>query len=200
VGATLVALLGAGLCVQALSGAGLDGRPRIRAVQARADAFVSAESPTQNFGRIRGLKVDSSPRLETYVAFDVDLKSGDVQRVSLMIYSRRRSRIGYEVRLVRERFRERGITFANAPVPSGDFAMSGPLRARAWKAVDLTSLLSDQRKYVGLVLTTVSPKGITFASRETGLHGPRLIVERQPNGTTTGTTNDTSTQEAEVRY
>lgn len=141
--------------------------------------------------------MDSSPLFQTHIAFSVDLRSGEVQRVSLMLYSRTRSRIGYEVRLVQERFRERGITFANAPVPSGDFVMSGPLQARAWKTVDLTSLVSDQRKYVGLVLTTVSPKGITFASRETGLHGPRLIIEREPRRTT-GTT-DTSTQEGEIR-
>ncbi|MEK6275445.1 MAG: DNRLRE domain-containing protein [Actinomycetota bacterium] len=186
------------MCVQALSGAGLDRGPRIRAVQARADAFVSAESRTQNFGRTRGLKVDSSPTLQTYIAFDVDLKSGDVQRVSLMLYSRKGSRVGYEVRLVRERFREREITFANAPGLSGDIVMSGPLRARAWKTVDLTSLVSGQGKYVGVVLTSLSPRGITFASRETGLHGPRLIVEREPKGTTTTGTTQTSTQEVRV--
>ncbi len=65
---------------------------------------------------------------------------------------------------------------------------SGPLRANAWKAVDVTSLVDDSQRYVGFALTTASPKGVEFASRETGLHGPRLIVEREDTDTTTGTT------------
>ncbi len=81
----------------------------------KADAFVSAASKRQNFGHAPGLKVDSAPMLRTYVLFHVDLRSGDVMQINLLLYSRTRSRVGYQVRLIDERFRERRITFANAP-------------------------------------------------------------------------------------
>jgi len=188
--ATLVALVAAGLSVQALPGAGLDRGPRIRAMRPKADAFVSSVNRTQNFGRARELKVDAAPMLRTYVVFDVDLHSGPgtVRQVSLLLYSNAHSQAGYQVRLVAERWRERRITFANAPALSQDFVSSGPLRAKAWQAVDVTSLVSDEERYVSFVLTTTATKGAAFASRETRRHGPRLVVERQEDQTTTSTT------------
>jgi hypothetical protein len=195
--ATLVALIAAGLCVQALPGAGLGRGPRIRAVRPKADAFVSQASRSQNFGNTRDLKVDSSPTFRTYVTFDVDLRWDDVQHVSLLLYSRTRSQTGYQVRLVGQRWRERRITFANAPAAGPGMVASGSVRARAWKAVDVTSLVIGEDKRVSFVLTTVSPKGAEFASRETGLHGPRLVVERQGSSTTGSTA--TSTEAMETR-
>ncbi len=163
----------------------------------KADAHVSAVSRTQNFGRAHELKIDSSPTLRTYVMFDVDLKRGhgEVKQVSLLLYSETRSQAGYKVRLVAERWRERKITFANAPVASRDFVRSGPLRARAWQAVDVTSLVTDHRRYVGFVLTTTSAKGVAFASRETKMHGPRLVVEREADTTTSTATTTTGVGE-----
>lgn len=193
--ATLCALIAAGLSVQTLLGAGLDRGPRIRAMRPMADAFVSEASRTQNFGHARELKVDSSPTFRAYVLFKVDLRSIDVKQVSLLLYSRTRSRAGYQVRLVGERWRERRITFANAPELSPGFVPSGPLRAGAWKAVDVTSLVSGDEKGISFALTTVSPKGAEFASRETGLHGPRLVVERQSNATTQSTTTNDEMQQ-----
>ncbi len=193
VSATLVALIAAGLAVEALPGAGLARGPKIRAVRPKADAFVSQASRTQNFGHARMLKVDSSPTLRAYVIFAVDLSDDDVQQVSLLLYSRTKSKVGYRIRLIDERFRERRITFANAPDLSGDSVTSGPLRARAWKAVDVTMLASGEEDYVGFALTSDSAKGVEFASRETGLRGPRLIVQRRSSDTTGSTS--TSTQE-----
>lgn len=180
--------------MQALPGAGLDRGPRIRAMRPKADAFVSAANRTQNFGHARELKVGSSPTLRAYVMFAVDLHRGPgtVKQVSLLLYSNTRSQVGYQVRLVAERWRERRITFANAPALSRKFVPSGPLRAHVWQAVDVTSLVSDDAKYVGFVLTTVSTKGAMFASRETKKHGPRLVVEREEAQTTTSTTTTTT--------
>ncbi len=196
--ATLVALIAAGLAVEALPGAGLARGPKIRAVRPKADAFVSQAARTQNFGHARLLKVDSSPTMRTYVTFRVDLDDDDVQQVSLLLYSRTKSRVGYRIRLIDERFRENRITFANAPELSGGSAASGPLRARAWKAVDVTALAVGEDDYVGFALTSGSAKGVEFASRETGLRGPRLIVQRRRNETT-GSTSTSTEEEQEVR-
>ncbi len=185
-----MALVLAGLTVQALPGAGFDRGPKIRAVRAKADAFVSESDRTKNFGRMRDLLVDASPRVRTYVRFNVDLSSDQIQHVSLLLYSRSRSRIGYQIRLVNGGWRERQINYANAPPLSARYVASGSVRARAWKAVDVTLLVAGENG-VSFALTTPSANGAEFASRETGLHGPRLVVETQQNDTTRSTTTTT---------
>jgi len=180
------------LVVDALPGAGFDRNPRIRAVRAKADAFVTEASRNQNFGRTRELFVDASPTVRTYVRFDVDLKLGDVRHVTLLLYSRRRLRTGYQARLVRSDWREARITYVNAPRLAPTFVASGPVRARAWKAVDVTSLVAGAQDSISFVLTTASVRGGVFSSRETGLHGPRLVVETMRNDTTQSTTTTTA--------
>lgn len=172
--------------MQAVPGARFDRDPKIRAYRARADASVSEAIPTRNFGRARQLLVDASPTVRTYVRFDVDLTSGDVSHVSLLLYSRSRSRIGYRVQLVYGRWKERAINFVNAPELMPSSVASGPLRARSWKAVDVTSL-SIGENGVSFALTTESSNAAVFTSRETGFHGPRLVVEETRSVTTTGT-------------
>jgi hypothetical protein len=180
------------LVVDALPGAGFDQNSRICAVRAKADAFVTEASRNQNFGRTRELLVDASPTARTYVRFEVDLKSGDVRHVSLLLYSRKRLRTGYQARLVRSDWREARITYVNAPRLAPTFVASGPVRARAWKAVDVTSLVAGAQDSISFVLTTTSVRGGVFSSRETGLHGPRLVVETMRNDTTQSTTTTTA--------
>ena len=190
----LVALTTAGLAVQTLMGASFDQPPQIRAVRAKADAYVSGANPQINFGRVQHLKVDAAPRARAYVRFNVNVKSGDVQRVNLLLWSRTKSRAGYQVRLAYDSWRERRITFANAPTLSPEYMVSGSLKAHAWKAVDVTSLTDEVSggDSVNLALTTTSSKGLVLASRETGLHAPRLVVERggREGGAPTTTTID----------
>jgi hypothetical protein len=174
----------AGTAADALPSAGFDKEPHIRAVRAKADAFVSGANMNRNFGGAPDLRVDASPTFRAFVRFKVDVHSGDVKRVSLLVYSRTRSRLGYQVRLAEEPWRERKITFLNAPPLSPTFILSGPLKARAWKAVDVTSIVEEADggdRYVSFGLTTRSQNAVELASRETGLHGPRLVVERNPD-------------------
>ena len=181
-----------------MPGADLGREPGIRAVRAKADAFVSGANRARNFGGALDLRIDASPTSRAYMRFKVNLESGDVQRIHLMLYSRNRSRAGYHVHLVEEPWRERKITFLNAPSLSTDFVLSGPLKARSWEAVDVTSLaeeLSGEDGYVSLALTTTSHNAIELASRETGLHGPRLVVERDGEGQSP-TTAPTTTAES----
>jgi hypothetical protein len=181
-----------------LPGAELDRQPRIRAVRAKADAFVSGANQDRNFGASLDLRVDASPTFRAFIRFKANVKSGDVVRVNLLLYSRNRSRTGYQVRLVEDTWREREITFLNAPALSADFVLSGRLKARSWQAVDVTSLAeesSDGEDYISFALTTRSHNAVELASRESGLHGPRLVVERDRSRVTTTTTGSTSTGE-----
>jgi hypothetical protein len=165
-------------------------------MRAKADAFVSGAKRQTNFGRVEDLKVDGAPRVRTYMRFAADVKSGDVQRVNVLLWSRTTSHAGYQVRLVYDTWRERAITFANAPELSPEYIASGPLKAHAWKAVDVTSLtdqVSGGDDWVSLALTTSSSKGLDLASRETGLHAPRLVVERGGNNGDQPTTTTSET-------
>ena len=193
--ATFVALVLAGASIAALPvNSSTEREPRIRAIRAKADAFVSGAQMTKNFGRARDLRIDASPTHRTFLRFKVDLSAGDVKRVNLLLFSRNRSRLGYQVRLVEEPWRETEITFINAPSLGPDFVLSGPLKARSWKAVDVTPLVegSGGGNYVSFALTTRSSNAVELASREAGLRGPRLVVERESNDkASTGETTTT---------
>jgi hypothetical protein len=143
---------------------------------------VSASAQTTNFGKKHTLTVDARPVRRAYLRFKIDLSRGDVSRVNLLLYSRKPLRLGYQVRLVTMGWRERLITYRNAPRISSRFVSSGRLRARAWKAVDITSLVGIDESDINLALTTVAPAGVVIASRESGLTGPRIVVEQTENG------------------
>lgn len=181
-----IALFATGVSVAAIPAGGYGRDPKITAVRASADAHVSAAAQEANYGKQHTLTVDARPLRRAYLRFNISLSSqGNVSRVNLLLYSRTRSRLGYQVRLVTENWRERLITYGNAPRISSRFVSSGRLRARAWKAIDITSLVGIEDNDVNLALTTVAPAGIIFASRESGLTGPRLIVERSESGKST---------------
>jgi hypothetical protein len=191
----VVALLGlaaAGWLVQGLAGAGFERNPRIHAARAKADASISEATPRRNYGQARQLIVDGSPVVRTYVRFDADLRSEDISHVSLLLFNlRRRSQTGYKVQPVYGRWSERKITFANAPELAPPYVVSGPLAARSWKVVDITSIVVGE-KGVSLALTTTSPNAVMFASRETRKRGPRLVIEQEPQETTTRSTTTTT--------
>jgi hypothetical protein len=181
--AGVVALLLAGLNVAAAP-AGSSGRePKIMALRALADAHVNAATRATNYGRARRLRVDASPLVRTYLRFQIGRYQGDVQRVNLLLYSRTRSAIGFRVRSVTRRWRERRITFENAPRLFPPSVASGPLRAGTWTAVDVTTLVNGvEEAEVGFALSTSALRGIELASRETGTAGPRLVLEIDSSG------------------
>jgi hypothetical protein len=167
--------------------------PKITAVRAKADAYVTAATREVNFAHNRKLTVDGRPITRTYIRFSLNNMDDDrVRRVNLLIYTHTRSRLGYQVRLATRNWNERRITFENAPRPSSRFVSSGRLRAGAWKAVDVTSLVGSIDSQVSFVLTTVGTRAIIVASRETGLHGPRLVIEYDESKTTTLPTTEPS--------
>jgi acid phosphatase type 7 len=152
--------------------------PTIMALRARADAHVNAANAETNFGRQPRLRVDASPLVRTFLRFDTGKYKGKVERVNLLLYSRTRSATGFRVRLAPERWRERRITYENAPRISPLWVASGPLTAGAWTAVDVTALIGDaEEKEISFALSTAALRSIELASRESGVTGPRLVLE-----------------------
>jgi acid phosphatase type 7 len=152
--------------------------PKIMALRAQADAHVNAANSATNYGRRRRLRIDASPLVRTFLRFDTGKYKGKVVRVSLLVYSRTRSAIGFRVRLVPQNWRERRITYDNAPRISPPWVASGPLAAGAWNAVDVTALVGDvEEKELSFALSTATLQSIVLASRESGVTGPRLVLE-----------------------
>jgi hypothetical protein len=178
-------LTASGICVAAIPAMSSGRPPKITAVRAKADAYVTAATRATNFGHTRRLTVDGRPIARTYVRFNLNNVNDEVKRMNLLVYTHTSSRLGFRVRLATRTWTERRITFANAPRPSNRFVASGPLSSATWKAVDVTSLVGAYEDEVSFVLTTVGTRAIILASRESGLHGPRLVIEYEEGKTTT---------------
>jgi len=164
--------------VAAIATAGAGARPvnTIRALTPEADTYVSAARPETNFGRSRSLRADGSPRTAAYLRFRLKNLNGEITSVTLLLHARGPARTSYEVRRVYEDdWRERGLTFENAPKHSLRYASSKPVRRGAWSAVDVTSFVTEDLGHVSLAVTTRSPRGVVFESRESR-RGPRLVV------------------------
>lgn len=142
-----------------------------------ADASVNRSHPYRNYGAASKLKARASgPRIRSYLRFSVRLPVGtEVERAMLKIYSRTTSARGYWVGAVdRNRWRERGITWSNAPAVSAPIASSGPLTAGTRSRVDVTSLVSDSG-LVSFALTTDVRRTLVLSSRES-TRKPRLSI------------------------
>lgn len=154
--------------------------PHVRAFKPVADAYVTAAEPRANFGSARMLRIDGVPMTTTYVRFDLDRLRREPESVTLLLHSNRSTRTPFEVRRVNENdWRERRITFANAPDLSLRYASSKPVRAGRWAAVDVTAFARDDE--VSLAITTRSSRGVSFGSRESR-YGPRLAVVLRRDG------------------
>jgi hypothetical protein len=115
------------------------------------------------------------PKATVYLKFRVRKVKGKITGVTLLLHAQGRARVSYQVRRVDENgWRESQMTYANAPSLSLRYASSKPVRRGVWSPVDVTRLVSGGGR-ISLAITTKSPLGVVFASRESN-HGPRLVV------------------------
>jgi hypothetical protein len=155
---------------------------KIRAFRPVADTYVSAAQPRRNFGRTRALRADGSPEHTVYLRFRIGIVRGDLADVTLLLNVQAGVRTTYQVRRVHEDdWRERLLTYDNAPRLSLRYASSKPVRRGAWSAVDVTPFIVNEDDEVSLAITTRSTRGVVFASRESG-RGPRLVIRTEDQG------------------
>ena len=136
----------------------------------------------------------SSPTLRAYVIFDVDLRSGPTCQAGEPPALQPDSLAGR----IPDSARHRALAGAQDHLRqrTGASAANSFRRGRCGQVPGRPStsrpLLSGDERHVGFVLTTRSAKGVEFASRETGMHGPRLVVEREEDETTSSSTTTTT--------
>ncbi|HET8651367.1 MAG TPA: DNRLRE domain-containing protein [Gaiellaceae bacterium] len=146
-----------------------------RVLKPVADAYVTAFEPRANFGDRPVLRVDGTAETTAYIRFEPRKFRGEVASVTLLLYSNRSRGGRYAVRRVDGDWREKSLTYANAPDLSLDYMSARTVR-RGWTAVDVTEFaVNAGGDPISLALTTHRTRALAFGSRESR-HGPRLVV------------------------
>jgi hypothetical protein len=167
----------AAACAVASAAPAAKGRPDIRAFSPEADTYVSSSHPRENFGRARVLRVDGAPETTAFLRFKLEGDEEEIAGVTLLLHPKTAGRARYAVRRVhRNDWRERRLTFGNAPRRSQRYVSSSPVRRGMWSAVDVTAFVDHSEPEVSLAITTLSAREISFGSRESRF-GPRLVVQ-----------------------
>jgi len=157
-----------------LAAAATDPYAGIRAFKPIADTYVTSSRPAANFGGSGVLRVDSAPQATAYLRFRPGKLKGEIESATLLLHTSGARNASYEVRLVSaNRWKERRLTYSNAPRLSLRYTASKPVRRGIWSAVDVTPFVSDEE--VSLAVTTRGTRELVFGSRESK-HGPRLVV------------------------
>jgi hypothetical protein len=172
--------------------------PRVLAATERvlavaADAHVSAARPRTNLGASKELRIDDSPSIRSYLSFELPHLDAPVGQALLRVYVKRGSRAGFRVRAVTDGWREKAITWANAPDVSVVRASARSVRGGRWTTVDVTSLVSAEG-HVSFALTTPAASAIRLASGEAwrppqlrirpDAEPPLVMISSPPTGTT----------------
>jgi hypothetical protein len=142
-----------------------------------ADSYVRARDPRTNFGKNTELRVDGSPPVRAYLAFQPFGISGRIERATLRVYPLSTSNDGFQVRSTAGSWSETRITFANAPAVGKVIGPSGSLSKGHWRSIDVTPLVRSPTLTVRLALVALGPTEIALAGREMSSRAPQLIVE-----------------------
>jgi hypothetical protein len=170
-------LLGTTLTLVAAGAASAkDPAPTLQVFSAAADTYVTAARPAVNYGRALTLKASAAPETTTFLRFELKKAASEDATVILLLHARSGQRTAYQVRRVnQEAWAERRLTFANAPKLSSRYTAGKQKRQGSWNAVDVSAFVAGRAR-VSLAVTSRSPKGLVFQSRESKL-GPRLVIQ-----------------------
>ena len=130
-----------------------------------ADASVRGIRPAKNYGGGSRLSVRAGYR-RSYIRFVVSGVTGTVTDVKMRLRVTDPSSNAGDVYLIGKGWKERVITWKNAPLISGTpVATIGPTTDHTWAEVDLTSVVTGNGKY-RLVIAGGNSDMAKFASRE----------------------------------
>jgi hypothetical protein len=146
------------------------------AFTAMADTYVDAGSPAATFGTLSQLRLDATPDVRAFLKFDLSGVRSNVLSAKLRVYANSSNSVGYEVRGVVDDGWSESLTYDTRPAAGAVAGTSGPTTAGSWTEVDVTSLI-DGDGLLSLALTTTSPTNASYASRETGVTAPQLLIE-----------------------
>ena len=143
-----------------------------------ADAAVYPDQPTTNFGAAKRLVADRSPKITSFLRFEVAGLTAAPAQARLRLWATDKSSDGPEIRRVHSPWDERTLTYASRPSVGSKVDDVGKVSANRWVEYEVGSLVTGNGS-VEMALLGDSSDGIDFASREHGTpaHWPQLLVE-----------------------
>ena len=150
--------------------------PRVFVFRPVADTRVEEATPSTNYGTSTLIGTDASPRVETYLRFDLSGLDGTVQSARLRLWATNGSVDGPSVAPTGSSWGETTLTWSNRPAPSG-----APTDDRAavtsstWVEWNVSSSVTGNGP-VSLVLAQPGTDGADFNSREVATNKPELVV------------------------
>ena len=145
-----------------------------------ADSYVSADTPTTNYGTLTTLRVDGSPIIRSYLRFTVQGLNGTVTKATLRIFANSASSSSLLASGVSDNtWTESTINYNNAPPLGSPLGTTGPVTAGAWISIDITAYITGDGTY-NLAVNTPGGTAISLASRQSGANAPQLIIETTP--------------------
>lgn len=173
-------VLGLAVAVPRLVGGGADTLTTV--LNPVADAYVSPEQPSANYGREPLLKTGGPGKDWTFLAFNVSGTKSSVEKATLRIHAEDASASGFRVATWGDAdWSEEGLDWTYVKTEPATtlgpvIGSSGPFDAGSWVSVDVTSLVKDDG-YYSLVLMPDDSATVTYTSRESSKNPPQLVVE-----------------------
>jgi hypothetical protein len=147
---------------------------------ATADGYVDAAAPSTNYGTTYDIRSQaasgSTSEMRSYLRFDLSGLSGTVTAATLQLYSYTTWAGGMTVSTTGGGWTEYGLDFSNAPPVGTAAGSSGALVVNTTASVDVTPAVTGNGT-VDLVITTDRTSKVKFASRESSVYMPVLVVE-----------------------
>ena len=171
----------AATAVTLLTGSGAAARAARVSVAPAADTYVTAARKKQNFGAAKTLVAGPGSRIRIFMRFDLRQQDAKVVHATLRVYAQRASKSAVTVSAVPDSlWGERSVSYAKQPNAGGRVALLRKLR-RGWNSVDLTK--AERGRYLVSLALSASKGRIALASRESGAHAPRLVLQTTPVAT-----------------
>jgi hypothetical protein len=132
------------------------------------DGYVSQGSPSSNYGQAAALLVDGSPRLESYLQFDVSFSSSayTVVDARLQLYAFDSTTDGPLLYRVGNAWSEQSLTWNTRPGPlGGPLGNLGTVSSGSWATYNVTGVVTGTGTY-SFGLIPESGNGVDFYSAE----------------------------------
>jgi acid phosphatase type 7 len=170
-------VLGAATIVTLFAAAAFSGQSASAAatinVGPLTDSYVNSSAPSANYGTALELRIDGSPVVRSYLAFDLRSLSGPIVSATLRVYAGSASS-GYEVHSMAGGWSEAGITYANAPSVGALVAKTAAFAGGTWTTTDVTSAV-QAGALVSFGIVDPSATAVALGSRESA-NPPALVI------------------------
>ncbi len=153
-------------------------QPAAVGINAAADSWINAASPTAGAGTSTLMRSDADPIQRPYFRFDLSGVQGQVERARLRIYANTRSTTAVQLRTSTTGWQEATLNWNNAPSMGPVISTIPAWPAAGWITVDVTAQVNAGQQ-IGFVLNTTSTTSATYAAKESGT-SPQLLLDIYP--------------------